>query len=88
MQYGTPGVSVPETIFKFNTNESSGTIDLLKVVAALKATGDLKACDSRDVMIGNADFGFEVAGTGGVTKRFSVPDFHFHVVTNDGVDHQ
>lgn len=88
MQYGTPGVDTTETIYKFNTNEPSGSVNLMAFVNHAISTGDLKACDSRGLMIGNADFGYEVAGTQGAVKRFSVNDFHFDVTTNDGVHHR
>jgi hypothetical protein len=88
IQYGTPGVDTTETIYKFNTNAASGSIDLMAFINNEFANGDLKACNSSGVSIENADFGYEVAGTNGVVKRFSVPDFHFHVITTDGIDHQ
>ncbi len=89
MRYGPPTEKSgkPEIIYKFNTNEPSGSVDLMKFVAAAQASGDLKACNSQGLLINNADFGFEVAGTGGAVKTFTVNDFHFAVTTNDGVVH-
>lgn len=87
MEYGTPSVSISEEIWKFNTNEPSGSVNLLNFVAAGEASGALKACNSNGLLINNADFGFEVAGTSGVVKRFTVNDFHFAVTTSDGTVH-
>lgn len=75
-----------EPIIMLNQNATSGSINLLDVVAAFTASGDLKACNSQGLLINNADFGDEIAGTHGVTT-FTVNDFHFAVTTTDGVVH-
>lgn len=87
MQYGTPGTDVSETIFKFDTNELSGTVNLKAFLYVEFLNGDLKSCgDSTGVMVGNADFGFEICQTTG-TETFTVNNFGFDLQTTDGVHH-
>jgi hypothetical protein len=60
-----------EVIWSLDSNEQSGTVDMLAMLRDLQSRGVV----SSGAAIGQIDFGFEICSTGGLPETFSVSSY-------------
>jgi hypothetical protein len=62
-------------IIKFNTNQRSGTVDLLAAIKYFQSQGVVAS----NATIGQLNFGWELCSTGGVPETFQVSNYSLTV---------